>query len=512
MVRGQAGADSRFPIGFLTVAVLVTVVALGWATWEISRGYLTTRRTTERNAQIEDLRGVIVHLDEVLTMSARMAVATGDHKWVDRYREYEPRLEAAIKNARDIAPEAYHGEGAAQTDAANIKLVEMEKRAFELIADDRIEEARELLFSEAYEKQKRTYAQGMTRFTVTPQLDLRLEQLRGIIVHLDEVLTMSARMAVETGDDKWVDRYHKYEPTLGAAIKEAESLAPEAVANAAAQTDAANVKLVEMEKKAFTLIADGRTEEAQRLLASPEYEQQKAVYAAGMQQFAGRLKAIANDKLQNVKSLTLLAGAATISALAILMIGWAFVLRTARRWHLALVRNNRDLRGQARQLAELNRTLEVEHARLRVADRLASIGTLTAGLGHDMSNVLLPIRCRLDALDWDTVPPDLREFINATHSAVDYLTRLCDGLRSLAVDRQQSEGRDEETSLADWWNEIKPLMRAALPGHVELESDLPNDLPQDRVATPHAGGPQPDRQRGGGDAEGRTHADLGDRG
>jgi signal transduction histidine kinase len=483
MVRGGAGADSRFPIGFLTVAVLVTVVALGWATWEISRGYLTTRRVAERNAQIEDLRGIIVHLDEVLTMSARMAVATGDHKWVDRYHEYEPRLDAAIKKAREIAPEAYHGEGAAQTDAANIKLVEMEKRAFALIADNRMEEARELLFSEDYETEKRVYAQGMTRFTVTPQLDLRLEQLRGIIVHLDEVLTMSARMAVETGGQKWVDRYREYEPLLDAAIKEAESLAPAAlVRDAAAQTNAANVKLVAMENQAFMLIDDGQIKEAQRLLASPEYERQKAIYAEGMQQFAGRLKTIANDKLQNVKSLTLLAGAATISALVVLMIGWAFVLRTARRWHVALVQNNRDLSGQARQLAELNRTLEVEHARLRVADRLASIGTLTAGLGHDMSNVLLPIRCRLDALDWDTVPPDLREFINATHSAVDYLTQLCDGLRSLAVDRQQKEGWDEETSLADWWNEIKPLMRALLPGNVELESDIPKDLSPVNIA------------------------------
>jgi signal transduction histidine kinase len=260
-------------------------------------------------------------------------------------------------------------------------------------------------------------------------------------------------------------------------------LAPAAlVRDAAVQTDAANVKLVAMEKQAFQLIAEDRIEEAQRLLASAGYEQQKAIYAEGMQQFAGRLKTIANDKLQTVKSLTLLAGAATISALVVLMIGWAFVLRTARRWHVALVQNNRDLRGQARQLAELNRTLAVEHARLRVADRLASIGTLTAGLGHDMSNVLLPIRCRLDALDWNTVPPDLRELINATHSAVDYLTGLCNGLRSLAVDRQQSESWDEVTSLTEWWDEVKSLMRAVLPAHVELESDLPNDLSPVKIA------------------------------
>lgn len=36
--------------------------------------------------------------------------------------------------------------------------------------------------------------------------------------------------------------------------------------------------------------------------------------------------------------------------------------------------------------------------KLRLADRLASIGTLAASLGHDMNNVLLPVRARLDAL------------------------------------------------------------------------------------------------------------------
>jgi PAS domain S-box-containing protein len=37
-------------------------------------------------------------------------------------------------------------------------------------------------------------------------------------------------------------------------------------------------------------------------------------------------------------------------------------------------------------------------ARLREADRMASIGALAAGLGHDMNNVLLPVRAHLNAL------------------------------------------------------------------------------------------------------------------
>ena len=45
------------------------------------------------------------------------------------------------------------------------------------------------------------------------------------IVHLDEVLTMAARMAAATGDMAWEERYRSAEPNLGAAIEEAIRLA-----------------------------------------------------------------------------------------------------------------------------------------------------------------------------------------------------------------------------------------------------------------------------------------------
>lgn len=49
-------------------------------------------------------------------------------------------------------------------------------------------------------------------------------------------------------------------------------------------------------------------------------------------------------------------------------------------------------------LTEQTAALEAAHPRLRLADRLASIGTLAAGLGHDMNNVLLAVRARLNGL------------------------------------------------------------------------------------------------------------------
>jgi hypothetical protein len=65
------------------------------------------------------LAGEILRLDEVLTMSARMAAATGDRSWERRYREHEPLLNELILEARALAPEA----NLASTDEANVALV-----------------------------------------------------------------------------------------------------------------------------------------------------------------------------------------------------------------------------------------------------------------------------------------------------------------------------------------------------------------------------------------------------
>ena len=148
---------------FLSAAVILTGIALAALSWSTYRSHQITRAAMQRNLRLEELRGTIIQLDEVLTMSVRMAAVTGDPAWEERYRRYEPQLDAAIKEALDTAPQAYAGGTTAETEAANIKLVEMEKRAFELVRMDRAEEARSLLFSTAYETQKQIYADGMNR-------------------------------------------------------------------------------------------------------------------------------------------------------------------------------------------------------------------------------------------------------------------------------------------------------------------------------------------------------------
>ena len=164
MNREDTPTNARSPITVLTVVLVMTWAVLAGLGWSSYSSYHKTEAATQHRLRIEDLRGSIIHLDEVLTMSARMAAFTGDLQWEERYRHFKPQLDTAIKEAVALAPGAHSDQTAAETDAANIKLVEMENRAFDLVRQGRAEEAKAVLFSDEYESQKQVYAKGMDAF------------------------------------------------------------------------------------------------------------------------------------------------------------------------------------------------------------------------------------------------------------------------------------------------------------------------------------------------------------
>ncbi len=150
----------------LILAAALLLLNLGFLSWDAYYDYLYAEAQLPAIARMQIVRGEIVHLDEVLTMSARMAAASGNLDWETRYLRYEPQLDQAIKEALRLDPNASHGAAAARTDAANDTLVAMEHRAFELVRQGKNAEAQRLLSSGEYEAQKKIYAAGMTEFNL----------------------------------------------------------------------------------------------------------------------------------------------------------------------------------------------------------------------------------------------------------------------------------------------------------------------------------------------------------
>ncbi len=129
-------------------------------------------------------------------------------------------------------------------------------------------------------------------------------------------------------------------------------------------------------------------------------------------------------------------------------------------------------------LAEQTAALQAAHLRLRMSDRMASIGALAAGLGHDMNNVLLPVRAHLNAARALTMIPEVRKHVLAVQKSVVYLQQLADALHFLAFD---TDGKDDERGATDvraWWSQVGPFLAKAVPKHVKVVVSLPKGLPE----------------------------------
>lgn len=136
---------------------------------------------------------------------------------------------------------------------------------------------------------------------------------------------------------------------------------------------------------------------------------------------------------------------------------------------LELDRHRHNLEDQVtRRTQELAESME----KLRASERLASLGTLATGLGHDIANLTLPIRARLDVLRADASSDETREDFEAIDVALVHLNQLSAGMRLIGMDPDRAGASSFATDLSAWAAETTPMLRAALPRHVRLETHI----------------------------------------
>lgn len=135
------------------------------------------------------------------------------------------------------------------------------------------------------------------------------------------------------------------------------------------------------------------------------------------------------------------------------------------------------------QVEQRTSELEASHRQLRISERMASLGTLSAGLGHDMGNLLVPVRVRLESLANANLPEELKRDVEAIQTSAEYLRKLSSGLRLLALDPMRGPASDS-TDLASWWEEAEPMLRSVLARGLLIEARMPRESLTVRMSKP----------------------------
>jgi len=170
--------------------------------------------------------------------------------------------------------------------------------------------------------------------TAEAQLE-QLARIEGIAMHRDEVLAMSAKMAAFTRKPQWISRHEESGPRVEAAVEEISHVfgndTEDAVNARAALPVFVDDKLDAMEREALSLVRQGRYQDAETLLQSPEYKEQRQAHNRGMKKFVDNARSVLVDRRakhwQGISKVI----AAVSMVLPVTIFAWFLVNRKQRR-------------------------------------------------------------------------------------------------------------------------------------------------------------------------------------
>lgn len=125
--------------------------------------------------------------DEILTQSIRNYAFTREEKWLNRYYEHQPKIDALV-----LALKNSYLNGSKELikfDKANNELYKLENNAIEAVKNDKIQQAIAILDSQEYEQNKQIYLRsievglGLNQYNQQNGLNLTQEELDWLASH-----------------------------------------------------------------------------------------------------------------------------------------------------------------------------------------------------------------------------------------------------------------------------------------------------------------------------------------
>lgn len=206
----------------------------------------------------------------------------------------------------------------------------------------------------------------------------QVQRLSGEIIHLNEVMTMSVRMAATTSDLSWQNRYLAYEPILENTFAQAKALSPSFYSPYASQIEQADVQLKAMNDKIFERVQQAAPEQAMAMVFSEAYKDQKELYTSGIRQWSQSLNQNNKASLNRYGSSLFFSGVFSAASFVVLMLAWVTVLFMVRRYMRLRAAAELGLRKAKHQLEDSHQALQVSQAAL--LQKAATLEDLLAAL------------------------------------------------------------------------------------------------------------------------------------
>ncbi|MGB7413508.1 MAG: methyl-accepting chemotaxis protein [Thermosynechococcaceae cyanobacterium] len=274
-------------------------------------------------------------------------------------------------------------------------------------------------------------------FQQTTTQEFELQKQADKIIYVDEVLTMSARLAASTGNLSWEERYNQFVPQLDAAIAKVLSSVTDDIRAEAAKTDDANKALIAMETKAFELVRVGKAPQALALLLGPDYTKQKTIYSEGNKKVLDAVDQFIEARLQSYRTQLQQSIWFAAGTFPLLLAGWILVLSAVRDYIRDRAAAQASLKRSQSELASTNNEL-VQEAMAREQQEI-QIKAESEQLQQDIGE-LLDVVCDIEEGDL-TVQATVND--RATGLVSDTLNRLVESLGGIL---QQVDGTTREVS------------------------------------------------------------------
>jgi methyl-accepting chemotaxis protein PixJ len=261
--------------------------------------------------------------------------------------------------------------------------------------------------------------------TVTKQVEL--QKVSSEMIYEDEVLTMSARMLVNTGDLQWATRYKQFNAKYDVLLKKFLASITDELRAEAGKTDAASTKLFELETQAFKLVEQGKKAEGAQILAGTEYNTQKKIFSDGNNTVLAKVDKSIQSELDNYQQQLLISIVFAGITLPILLASWTLVLSAVRDYIRDRQAAQIEIEKSQQNLLNLNQALEIESQSRQQQE--AIVRQERDNLQQDIGE-LLDVVCDIEAGDF-TVSANVNE--RATGLLGDVLNRLVEELGRIFV-------------------------------------------------------------------------------